>query len=213
MKKAFKLENLKSLAQKKDNTHGTMLKKSVICGVALASTCHAFTQSGTTSVSNNLPKSSTTSLNGLFDDFIAGGSGNSKESLDDQWEAQQRMLKMRKGSTKDKTEYFGKIEERRLKESKKLDDKWGWQRKNYAKGEDPITEWRKKRKEGVISDLEDQYGDPKEVGGIPIPGASFGIGGEFGVGGMYYLVLFRILNIFMKEFKTNFTRTVHVSGK
>ena len=60
---------------------------------------------------------------------------------------------------------------------------WAWQKKQYGKGEDPIDEWRKRRESGQISDLENQYGDPKEVGGIPIPGASFGVGGEFGVGG------------------------------
>ena len=62
---------------------------------------------------------------------------------------------------------------------------WGWQTKTYAKGEDPIDEWKKRRESGQISDLNDQYGDPKKIGGIPIPGASFGVGGEFGVGGKF----------------------------
>ena len=62
---------------------------------------------------------------------------------------------------------------------------WGWQTKTYKKGEDPIDEWKKRRASGQISDLDDQYGDPKKVGGIPLPGASFGVGGEFGVGGMW----------------------------
>merc|ERR1711935_446670 len=41
---------------------------------------------------------------------------------------------------------------------------WGWQTKqyNYKKGEDPIDEWRKRREDGTIGDLEDQYGDPKK---------------------------------------------------
>ncbi len=159
----------------------TAMMKSVIFGLALASTSDAFSPNTNTVVRNN-PKS-TTSLNGFFDNFKSGGSGNSKEDLDAQWEAQQRMLKMRKGSTEEKNKYFEKIEERRIRESKKQNDMWSWQTKTYAKGEDPITEWKKKREEGVISDLEDQYGDPKQVGGIPIPGASFGVGGEFGVGG------------------------------
>jgi hypothetical protein len=35
-----------------------------------------------------------------------------------------------------------------------------------------------------ISDLENQYGDPKKIGRHPAPrAASFGAGGEFGVGG------------------------------
>jgi len=77
------------------------------------------------------------------------------------------------------------VEKRRQKASKEQNDDWGWQTKNYKKGEDPIDEWRKRRKSGKISDLDDQYGDPKKIGGIPIPGASFGVGGEFGVGGKF----------------------------
>lgn len=33
--------------------------------------------------------------------------------------------------------------------------------------------------------MDNQYGDPKKVGGIPLPMASFGVGGEFGVGGKF----------------------------
>ena len=58
-----------------------------------------------------------------------------------------------------------------------------YETKQYKKGEDPIDEWRKRREAGTISDLDDQYGDPKKIGGIPLPMPSFGVGGEFGVGG------------------------------
>ena len=78
-----------------------------------------------------------------------------------------------------------KLEERRQEASRKQNDMWGWQTKTYKKGEDPIDEWKKRRESGQISDLENQYGDPKKVGGIPLPGASFGVGGEFGVGGTW----------------------------
>jgi len=78
-----------------------------------------------------------------------------------------------------------KIEDRRRKESDKQLANWGWQSKTYKKGEDPIDEWKKRRASGVISDLDDQYGDPKKMGGIPLPMASFGVGGEFGVGGKF----------------------------
>jgi len=54
---------------------------------------------------------------------------------------------------------------------------WGWQSKQYKDGEDPIDEWKKRRLSGQISDLDNQYGDPKKIGGIPIPSASFGVGG------------------------------------
>lgn len=122
-----------------------------------------------------------TQLNGLFDKFGAWGDGNSKESLDEQWEAQQEILRNRRKPQEERNKYFAKVEERRVEASKKQNDMWAWQTKTYAKGEDPIDEWRKRRAEGIISDLDDQYGDEKSKGGIPLPMASFGVGGEFGV--------------------------------
>ena len=85
----------------------------------------------------------------------------------------------------ERDKYFANVEKRRADASKKMDDMWGWQSKQYAKGEDPLDEWKKRRADGTISDLENQYGDPKKIGGIPIPGASFGVGGEFGLGGKF----------------------------
>jgi hypothetical protein len=49
-----------------------------------------------------------------------------------------------------------------------------WQKRQYAKEEDPINEWREMRASGQISNLENQYSNPKKVGGIPLPAASFG---------------------------------------
>lgn len=120
---------------------------------------------------------------GLFDNFKTGGSG--RDRLDDEWEKQQEILAGRRAPKSEREAYFKKIDKRREAASKERDDKWGWQTKNYAKGEDPLTEWKKRRESGDISDLNDQYGDPKKVGGIPLPMASFGVGGEFGVGGKY----------------------------
>jgi hypothetical protein len=77
--------------------------------------------------------------------------------------------------------YFNKVEERRQQATTKQNEMWAWQTKTYKKGEDPLTEWKKRRADGSISDLNDQYGDPKKIGGIPLPMASFGVGGEFGV--------------------------------
>eukprot|EP00526_Cylindrotheca_closterium_P020830 CAMPEP_0113640818 /NCGR_PEP_ID=MMETSP0017_2-20120614/21424_1 /TAXON_ID=2856 /ORGANISM="Cylindrotheca closterium" /LENGTH=212 /DNA_ID=CAMNT_0000552121 /DNA_START=54 /DNA_END=692 /DNA_ORIENTATION=- /assembly_acc=CAM_ASM_000147 len=120
---------------------------------------------------------------GLFDNFKTGGSG--RDRLDDEWEKQQEILAGRRAPKSQRDAYFKSIEKRREEASKERDDKWGWQTKNYKKGEDPLNEWKKRRAEGTISDLNDQYGDPKKVGGIPLPMASFGVGGEFGVGGKY----------------------------
>jgi hypothetical protein len=129
--------------------------------------------------------SSTSLRMGLFDRFSAFGSGASKESLDEQWEAQQEILRNRRKPAAEREAYFKNIEKRREEASIKQKEQWDWQRKSYAKGEDPINEWKKKRADGTISDLDNQYGDPKKIGGIPLPMASFGVGGEFGVGGKF----------------------------
>lgn len=126
---------------------------------------------------------STTSLYGLFDKFSAGGSG--KDRLDEEWEKQQEILRFRRSSSEDRAKYFEKVESRRVEASREQKDKWAWQTKQYKKGEDPIDEWKKRRASGQISDLDDQYGDEKKKGGIPLPMASFGVGGEFGVGGKF----------------------------
>jgi hypothetical protein len=122
---------------------------------------------------------------GLFDSWTAGGDGNTKESLDEQWEAQQAILAARRKPKGDRDAYFQKVEKRRNEASKKQSDMWAWQTKTYKKGEDPLDEWKKRRADGRISDLDNQYGDEKKKGGIPFPMASFGVGGEFGVGGRY----------------------------
>jgi hypothetical protein len=120
---------------------------------------------------------------GWFDNFQAGGSGRGR--LDEEYEKQQAILAARRKPKKERDAYFEKIEERRKEASDKQAQMWAWQTKTYAKGEDPINEWKKRRADGTISDLENQYGDPKKIGGIPLPMASFGVGGEFGLGGKF----------------------------
>lgn len=129
-----------------------------------------------------LSPSKSTALNGLFDfgRFTAFGSAD-KDDLDEQWKAQQEILAARRKPKEERDAYFKSVEDRRMEASVKQKDLWSWQTKTYKKGEDPIDEWKKKRAEGSISDLDDQYGDPKKIGGIPLPMASFGVGGEFGV--------------------------------
>jgi hypothetical protein len=113
------------------------------------------------------------------------GFGNGKDRLDEEWEKQQAILRDRRKPKAERDAYFASIEKRRMEASAKRQEMWAWQTKTYKKGEDPITEWRKRRADGTISDLENQYGDPKKIGGIPLPMASFGVGGEFGVGGKF----------------------------
>ncbi|CAJ1932479.1 unnamed protein product [Cylindrotheca closterium] len=157
----------------------------VLCvSTAAASLLVATTNAFVPQASCSLTSSSSTQLSmGLFDNFKTGGSG--RDRLDDEWQKQQELLEARRAPKSKRDQYFRDIEARRQAASKERDDKWGWQTKNYAKGEDPLTEWKKRRAEGTISDLNDQYGDPKKVGGIPFPMPSFGVGGEFGVGGKY----------------------------
>ncbi len=118
---------------------------------------------------------------GLFDKFVAGGTG--KDDLEDEFAKQQAILAQRRAPKSQRDKYFQEVEERRKRADDERNSNWGWQTKQYKKGEDPINEWKKRREDGTISDLDDQYGDPKKIGGIPMPMASFGVGGEFGVGG------------------------------
>lgn len=126
----------------------------------------------------------TTALHGLFDGKFSAFGSASKEDLDEQWEAQQEILRNRRKPQSERDAYFKSVDKRREEASEKQNEMWAWQTKTYKKGEDPLDEWKKRRADGSISDLDDQYGDPKKVGGIPLPMASFGVGGEFGVSSM-----------------------------
>jgi len=134
---------------------------------------------------------------GLFDKWTAGGTGNSKAELDEQWELQQEILRNRRAPKEQRDKYFRDVEERRRKASEKQQDMWSWQSKTYNKGEDPIDEWKKRRASGQISDLNDQYGDEKKRGGLSLPMASFGVGGEFGGTCVCVLCFFFAKNSFM----------------
>jgi len=146
--------------------------KSLACVGFLLVLCNSFTPNGS-------PKQKSIELN-LFENWKAFGSA-SKDDLDEQWEAQQEILTNRRKPEAERKKYFDDVAERRKQASEKQNSDWNWQTRAYKKGEDPINEWKKKREEGTISDLNNQYGDPKKIGGIPLPSASFGVGGEFGV--------------------------------
>jgi hypothetical protein len=89
---------------------------------------------------------------GLFDNnWSAFGSGSGKDRLDEQWEAQQAILRDRRKPKSEREAYFQGVEKRRADSTKKQQDMWAWQTKQYKKGEDPITEWRKRRADGTIS--------------------------------------------------------------
>jgi hypothetical protein len=114
----------------------------------------------------------------LFDRWTAGGNNN----VDEEWEKQQAILRDRRAPKAERDKYFKKVEDRRQEATKKQNDMWSWQTKTYKKGEDPIDEWKKRRADGSISDLENQYGDPKKSE-ASCPRSVFRCSGEFGVGG------------------------------
>jgi len=155
----------------------------IISGVDSFSTTTTTTVTTTTKTTRSM-RSPMELRMGLFDNmFRTGGTG--RDELDDEFEEQQKVLELRRAPKGSRDKYFQKVESRRQKADKERKDNWGWQTKQYKKGEDPIDEWKKRRADGTIGDLEDQYGDPKKIGGIPLPMASFGVGGEFGVGGKF----------------------------
>jgi len=146
-----------------------------------SSITHHHPSSPTTTTTTTTTTASTRRTSSLY--FFGGGSG--AKDLDEEWERQQELLKLRRASPAERERYFKSVEDRRIAATSDQIDKWAWQKRDYGRGEDPIDEWRKRRASGQISDLDDQYGDPTRIGGIPLPGASFGVGGEFGVGGKY----------------------------
>mmetsp|Transcript_11565 Transcript_11565/g.13994 ORF Transcript_11565/g.13994 Transcript_11565/m.13994 type:complete len:225 (+) Transcript_11565:24-698(+) len=154
-----------------------------LCAAIAIPSGHAFVAPSGCTASSVVESSGSSLQMGLFDGWKAGGSG--RDSLDEEWEKQQEILRNRRAPKADRDAYFAKVEKRRKEASTKQKEMWAWQTKTYKKGEDPIDEWKKRRASGDISDLDNQYGDPKKIGGIPLPGASFGVGGEFGVGGKF----------------------------
>ena len=91
-----------------------------------------------------------TQLNG----WLGGGTGANKKSLDEEWEKQQEILANRRKSPKERKAYFDNVEKRREEATRKQQDMWGWQTKQYKKGEDPINEWRKRRKVRMQAECE-----------------------------------------------------------
>ncbi|KAL7440580.1 hypothetical protein ACHAXM_008010 [Skeletonema potamos] len=156
----------------------TSTRVAVLGALATAAVVEGFAPAPQTATTTSTSSSSSSALH-----FFGGGTG--AKDLDEEWERQQELLKLRRASPEDREKYFKSVDDRRIKATEEQIDKWAWQKKQYAKGEDPIDEWRKRRESGQISDLENQYGDPKKIGGIPLPMASFGVGGEFGVGGKF----------------------------
>jgi predicted ribosome quality control (RQC) complex YloA/Tae2 family protein len=70
--------------------------------------------------------SSTTQLNDWFDNRFGGQGSASKSDLDDQWEAQQEILRARRAPQSERDQYFRKVEERRAAATTKQTNMWSW---------------------------------------------------------------------------------------
>jgi len=66
---------------------------------------------------------------GWFDNWTAGGSGNSQAELDEQWEAQQEILRNRRKPQAERDAYFDKVNQRRAEATAKQQNMWAWQTK------------------------------------------------------------------------------------
>jgi len=114
---------------------------------------------------------------GFFDDLF-GGDRADEAAKEAAFEAQQEILRRRRNPTKN-LEYIEGVEGRRRKESAKFRETLAWQQ---DKTKDPLAEFKRRRAEDKVNPL--GYEDEPK-GGIPLPMASFGVGGEFGLGGKY----------------------------
>ena len=99
-------------------------------------------------------------------------------AIDRAYAEQLEVAKARK-DPRNSAEHMRQTAERRQKSSEAFEEKFAWQRDTTK---DPLIAWKRRQQEGKLTPL--GYEDEPE-GGIPMPMASFGMGGEFGVGGKY----------------------------
>lgn len=113
--------------------------------------------------------------------MIFGKSAAQQRAIDEAYEAQQAILARRR-NPRAREQYFKDTEKRREQETDKWIDKLAWQKREDSAGFNKLDEFKKRRATGKVKKLgyEDQ-----QKGGIPLPMASFGVGGEFGVGGKF----------------------------
>lgn len=93
--------------------------------------------------------------------------------------AEQQAILARRRDPQAQAESLQRTEAARQKASEEAVDKIAWQRDESA---DPLGEWKRRQQAGEVNPL--GYEDEPK-GGIPMPMASFGVGGEFGTGGKY----------------------------
>mmetsp|Transcript_40669 Transcript_40669/g.100497 ORF Transcript_40669/g.100497 Transcript_40669/m.100497 type:complete len:201 (+) Transcript_40669:162-764(+) len=117
--------------------------------------------------------------------MIFGPSESQKRAQEEQMKVQQAMLARRR-NPKATEKYFKDLEERREKTSVQWFDKFAWQRKADSADYNKMDEFKKRLSAGKIKEI--GYADQqpaKAKFGFTLPMASFGVGGEAGVGGKY----------------------------
>ena len=114
-----------------------------------------------------------------FKDIFAGfakSQADKQAEIDRAYAEQLEVAAMRKNPAA-RRKAFQEMEARRRQSSRQANDKIAWQRSTK---QDPLVEFRKRKADNKIEKI--GYEDvPK--GGIQMPMASFGVGGEFGQGG------------------------------
>ena len=92
---------------------------------------------------------------------------------------EQQAILARRRNPQARREDAEEVRARRADANKAAEDKIAWQRDPNA---DPLLEFRRRKEAGTLEKI--GYED-EPTGGIPMPMASFGVGGEFGQGGKY----------------------------
>lgn len=124
-------------------------------------------------------------------DDVAGAVGNTfgdifssffkpnaeREAEIDRAYAEQLEVAERRRNPKAYARKIQQTEKRRAQASREAYENIAWQR-----GSNPLEAFKKRQQQGKVKKL--GYEDEPK-GGLPLPSASFGVGGEFGVGGKY----------------------------
>lgn len=114
---------------------------------------------------------------GFFDDMFKKNEA-AEAQKEEQMRAQQEILNRRRNPAASRA-YASELAARRQAANKKAQDSIAWQRTENV---DPIIEFKKRKAAGNLNKM--GYEDEPK-GGLPLPMASFGVGGEFGLGGKY----------------------------
>ena len=100
-----------------------------------------------------------------------------REAEIDRAYAEQLEVAERRRNPKAYARKIQQTEKRRAQASREAYENIAWQR-----GSNPLEAFKKRQQQGKVKKL---WYEDEPKGGLPLPSASFGVGGEFGVGGKY----------------------------